>query len=211
MGGLNVSSDIFEGIPSWPNGMAIAPAPNAMNLDLTSRAFRSHNTKLGGDDPFSSETWWRPPPRPQVVSAHVNPNDVSLISLGTPPLDDTPNQYHTAYTKSRRNSCRGRRKKAMNANADDLTVSNRLQVLTKNREAANRYRLRQKDYVKNLERRCRNEREKRRALVTLVRSLEHEVLHLKNALVKQSTCNCSYIQDCTYWQAAWTNSRPVCH
>ena len=54
--------------------------------------------------------------------------------------------------------------------------------------------LRQKDYVHNLERRCRAELEEKRARTALVKSLEDEVSQLKNMLISQSSCNCSYMQ-----------------
>lgn len=78
--------------------------------------------------------------------------------------------------------------------ADINPRSKRLKVLAKNREAANRYRLRQKDYVKNLERRCQREAEKRRLQNSLLQSLQQEVAHLQQELFKQSSCQCRYIR-----------------
>ena len=88
---------------------------------------------------------------------------------------------------------RGQRKIVRKAEVKDTATSKRSQILAKNRHAADRYRLRQKDYVKNLERRSRTELEKRMALAKLVESLKQEVQQLKNVLTMQSACNCSYI------------------
>jgi len=87
----------------------------------------------------------------------------------------------------------GRKPRALRP-ADTNPPSKRIKVLAKNREAANRYRLRQKDYVKNLERRCQREAEKRRLQNSLIQSLQHEVAHLQQELFKQSSCQCRYIR-----------------
>jgi hypothetical protein len=60
---------------------------------------------------------------------------------------------------------------------------------------ANRYRLRQKEYVKNLEQRCRREVEQTHIKSPIVKSLQQEFVRLKEELIRQSSlCNCMHVR-----------------
>lgn len=63
-----------------------------------------------------------------------------------------------------------------------------------NRKAATKCRNRQKSFVENLQKRCKNEEEKMHLQSSMVQALHDEVLVLRNELMRQSTyCGCQYI------------------
>lgn len=93
-------------------------------------------------------------------------------------------------------SRKGRRKRSRvpQAKGPILEVDKkRSKVLAKNRMAAKRYRTRQKEYVENLERRCKKENEQRRLKSSLVNSLQQEISRLEAEITRQARlCNCMH-------------------
>ena len=179
------------------NGMVNPMLPNPATFDILpppmSLAFPSASATNGYNTSHPSTS-------PDARQALVTLNDISA-NLNDPSSYDSPAPDSQRIVKtSHTRPGRGKRRKSYKIEDDDPPTSKRKQILAKNRQAANRYRLRQKDYVKTLERRCRAELEERRAKVSLVKSLEYEVSQLKIMLISQGSCNCAFMQSCMYPQ-----------
>src|SRR5271170_233274 len=123
---------------------------------------------------------------------------VDAINITTPSTLRSPDNFGTGGPdssvsgKGRRKRCRATQ---INTSASE-TDKQRTKVLAKNRMAANRYRLRQKEYVKNLEQRCQKEVEQTHIKSSIVRSLQQEIVRLKEEVIRQSSlCNCMHVRD----------------
>ena len=140
---------------------------------------------------LNTDPMWLSNPVASNTSSYVKPEEVySAVKAES----DAENSMHLqpASRKGRKSATRG----TLSASADSNNDLKRSKVLAKNRQAANRYRMRQKDYVKNLERRCHREVEKRRFQTKQVQLLQLELADLENELMRQGACNCNYIREC---------------
>lgn len=63
-----------------------------------------------------------------------------------------------------------------------------------NRKAATKCRNRQKQFVENLQTKCRKEEEKMQIQNSMVNALHQEVVALRNEVMRQSFCDCHYIR-----------------
>lgn len=63
-----------------------------------------------------------------------------------------------------------------------------------NRKAATKCRNRQKAFVENLQERCRREERKMHLQTSLVHALHDEVVALRNEVLRQSFCDCRFVQ-----------------
>jgi hypothetical protein len=133
-----------------------------------------------------------PSPTLSPTAFHADPVDVGRSNAPWSPGDfQNRDPESSASRKSRRKRFRAPYIKTSVPEA----AKQRSKVLAKNRVAANRYRLRQKEYVENLERRCRKEIEQRHIQSSLVTSLQQEISHLNEEIVMQSSlCNCMHIR-----------------
>ena len=166
MGRLNLS-DNFNLNRSTSSGNTQWPAHESM----TSTDSSSASEMLSLLPPFSSEALWTLEGLPKEV-----------------PDRPTSRKGRSSSRSSLQNS--GSRSKP-----NTSPPLNRSNALAKNRKAANKYRLRQKDYIENIRRRCQTEAEQRRIQSSLVRSLQDEISFLKDEVLKQSGCSCKYINN----------------
>jgi hypothetical protein len=122
------------------------------------------------------------------ASSHGNPLDMtSTTTRRAPESSKNRGQQSSASRKGRRKRPRATPAKLSMTEADQR----RAKALAQNRVAANRYRLRQKEYVENLELRCKEEIEQRQIKSSLVKSLQQEIIRLNDEIIRQSSqCNC---------------------
>jgi hypothetical protein len=139
------------------------------------------------------------PSRPVESSPILSPasSHVDAIDRARPSTLCSPENFGPGGPDSS-GSRKGRRKRSratqINTSASQ-TDKQRAKVLAKNRMAANRYRLRQKEYVKNLEQRCKKEVEQTHIKSSIVKSLQQEIVRLKEELIRQSSlCNCMHVR-----------------
>ena len=133
----------------------------------------------------------------------INTND-TMAAFGPRVEDQTGGSEppHPEASTQKQPPSRRRRKESTKAIPEKFRASKRSQNLAKNRQAAHRYRLRQKESIKKLERKHLVELEKRRARRLLLRSLQMEMLHLRDELIQQSACNCLYFKGYRDFQTA---------
>ena len=197
MSGFDMLLDADGRSMKWPNGTVALTLPNPAAFEIPTPPMSLASTSASATNSYHTS---HSSISPDLRQALVNMNDVSAnlndASLYDSPVPDSQRTVTTSQTRPGR----GRRRKSYKIENADPPASKQKQILAKNRQAANRYRLRQKDYVKNLERRCRTELDERRAKLLLVRSLEYQVSQLKNLLISQSSCNCAFMQSCMYPQ-----------
>jgi hypothetical protein len=127
-------------------------------------------------------------PIQSLASSQGNPLDMmSTTTRRGPENSRSRGQQSSASRKGRKKRPGAGPAKLSMTEADQR----RSKALAKNRMAANRYRLRQKEYVENLEQRCKEEIEQRHIKSSLVKSLQQEIIRLNDEIIRQSSqCNC---------------------
>lgn len=122
------------------------------------------------------------------ASSHGSPLDMtSTTSRSGPENAKNRGPQSSASRKGRRKRPRATAAKLPMTEADQQ----RSRVLARNRMAANRHPLRQKEYVENLEQRCKEEMEQRHIKSSLVKYLQQEIIRLNDEIIRQgSQCNC---------------------
>jgi len=141
-----------------------------------------------------------------ITSAHFEP--VDLFTAAQPKFDDDKKPKGFPSASRQRKRSKGSRSNAKSS-LDQFSESKRSQMLAKNRQAANRYRLRQNEYVKSLERRSRSETVKKEAHRAMLRSLQMQVSCLKIELIKHINCDCKYIRNLLITNANLLDPRMV--
>ena len=154
MDGLRVLPNADESLSSRPNPMTGTLASNFLNIELPNTSLSAINIELASDSTLSSGTLCGSSPEPLTISMHVNLSDLSLSSLEPLTSISALSVCRMPSGLSPQKPSQVRRSKTARAKS---TNSKRSETLAKNPHTANRYRLRQKDYVEKLQRRCGKE------------------------------------------------------
>jgi len=149
-------------------------------------------TDMTGIAPSFLSNVLEPSPPLSPASSHADPLEILTSSTpGSGGIAETEGPELSVSRKGGRNRSNASQTQVSTREAD----KRRSKVLGKNRMAAKRYRTRQKEYVENLERRCKKENEQRRMKSTLVKSLQEEILRLEAEVAMQgSLCSCMHVK-----------------
>jgi hypothetical protein len=190
MDGLTLSQNSVRHMSGWEH------AYDRLNLSEVSLESSEFSTRTQNDvtgiAPNLLINTSEPCPIPSLISSPADQVDMASYKAQWGPdrfNDGRPEPF--ASRKSRRKRFGAPQAKSSMPETD----KQRAMVLAKNRMAANRYRLRQKEYVKNLEQQCKKEVEQRRVKNSLVKSLQQEILRLKEEIVRRSDlCDCMHLR-----------------
>lgn len=190
IGGLARFQDSSKHISRWHDSH---DSVNLSDISLeSSRPNAPVRNNIAGIAPSLLSRTVEPSPILSPTSSHAD-----AVDIARPSTPCSPENFGSGGPDSSV-SRKGRRKRSrvtqINTSASE-TDKQRAKVLAKNRMAANRYRLRQKEYIKNLEQRCKEEVEQTHIKSSIVKSLQQEIVRLKEELIRQSSlCNCMHIR-----------------
>jgi hypothetical protein len=177
-------SRIFSGLsePASPLLASQRPMPEFVQpQDLVSQ-----NANVSTSSPTSHAS----PPRRSLsidsTSSSLAPNQQQLLRrMSLAAIDLQDDSYRPRNTPARRKkAATGRIKPRSDKHARELEL---------NRKAATKCRNRQKAFVEQLQKKCKQEEEKMHIQSALVSALHDEVTVLRNEIMRQSFCECRFL------------------
>jgi len=214
MASFSIPSSLPQSMSNWDELAGKYSQSSPLSLDpVNPNADEMPGTRVGmidlpADDLFSCLFSFSAPAL-ELVPPYVNPGDITTTAPSLPsgsincdsliftsPPNPPPSSPSSANKEPFKISKRRNSQKCSNSASPSSSASTasskRAEALAKNRQAANRYRVRQKEYVKNLEQRCRTELEKQRVQAAMIIRLRSEVSNLKDELLRVGLCGCLF-------------------